>query len=335
MQAVTIAAPFGLDHLPVVERPDPGAPGPGQIRVRLQASSLNFHDLSVVTGIMKTPDGRIPMSDGAGVVEAVGDGVGEFAVGDAVVSTFFPKWLTGDAPLGDFSTSPGDGIDGFACDVAVAAATSFTPVPKDYTAAEAATLTTAGITAWRALIVNGQLKPGETVLLLGTGGVSIFALQIAHAMGATVIITSSSDEKLERAKALGADHLINYRQDEKWARTVSEITNGRGVDHIVEVGGAGTLSQSIRAIRVGGHISLIGVLAGVAGNIPTAALMAKQARMQGLIAGSRQHQIEMVRGFEGLGIKPVIDKSFALDDIAKAFALMQSGGHFGKIALTY
>jgi len=335
MKAVHIAEPFGLDHLPIATQADPGDPGPGQIRVRIHASSLNFHDLSVVTGIMKAPSGRIPMSDGAGVVEAVGAGVGEFAVGDHVVSTFFPQWLTGEAPIGDFSTTPGDGVDGFAREVVVAGSTAFTQAPKGYSHAEAATLTTAGLTAWRALIVNGQLKPGDSVLLLGTGGVSIFALQIAKAMGATVIITSSSDEKLARAKLLGADHLINYRQNEKWAKTVGEITSGRGVDHVVEVGGPGTLAGSIRAVRVGGHIALIGVLTGIAGPVPTAALMAKQARLEGLIVGSRQHQNDMVRGIEAMGLKPVIDKSFPLEEISAAFTMMQAGGHFGKIALEF
>ncbi|GAA0543673.1 NADPH:quinone reductase-like Zn-dependent oxidoreductase [Rhizomicrobium palustre] len=335
MKAIQALEPFGLDQLKPVELADPGQPGAGQIRVRVHASSLNYHDLSVVSGIMKTPSGRIPMSDGAGVVEAVGDGVTAFKAGDHVVSTFFPFWLNGPVPIGDFSTTPGDGVDGYAREVVVGPAQGFTLAPKGYSHAEAATLTTAGLTAWRALVVNGQLKAGETVLLLGTGGVSIFALQFAKAMGAEVIITSSSDEKLARAKALGADHLINYRSNEKWAKAVVDVTGGRGADHVVEVGGAGTLSQSIRAVKVGGHISLIGVLTGVQGPVPTAALMAKQARLEGLIVGSRQHQIEMVRAIETIGLKPVIDKSFALNDISAAFELMQKGGHFGKIALEF
>lgn len=323
----------GLDGLQMVDMPDPGQPGPGQIRVRIHASSLNWHDLAVVNGTMTAADGRIPMSDGAGVIEAVGEGVDEFAIGDHVVSTFFPDWHDGEPPIADFSTTPGDGIDGFAREVVVASARGFTRAPAGYSHAEAATLTTAGLTAWRALVVNGGIKAGDSVLVLGTGGVSIFALTFAKAMGANVIVTSSSDEKLARAKALGADHLINYRRDSNWGNTVRELTRGRGVDHVVEVGGAGTLSQSIEAARIGGHIALIGVLTGVAGEVPTFMLMARQQRLHGLIVGSRRQQQDMVRAIEATGIRPVIDRSFPLASIADAFRLQESGGHFGKIAL--
>jgi len=333
MKAIRLRRPGGLDQLELVTLPDPGQPGPGAIRVRLHASSLNYHDLAVVSGHMPADDGRIPMSDGAGVVEAVGPGVTEFVPGDHVVSTFFPTWLNGDPTIADFSTTPGDGVDGYAREVVVMPWTAFTRAPQGYSHAEAATLTTAGLTAWRALIVNGGLRAGDTVLVLGTGGVSIFALQYAKAMGATVIATSSSDEKLERARQLGADHLVNYRREENWGQRVLELTHGRGVDHVVEVGGPGTLAQSITATRVGGHIALIGILTGLGGPVPTVALMARQQRLQGLIVGSRQHQVDMVRAIEATGIKPVIEKSFALSDIAEAFSLQRSGGHFGKIVL--
>jgi NADPH:quinone reductase-like Zn-dependent oxidoreductase len=335
MKAIVLHQPGGLDRLEVVERDDPGAPGAGEIRVRLHASSLNFHDLAVVSGRIPADEGRIPMSDGAGVVEAVGEGVTEFAVGSRVVSCFFPGWLDGAPTIGDFSTTPGDGVDGYARERIVRPATWFTPAPLGYSHAEAATLTTAGLTAWRALVDHGRLKAGDNVLVLGTGGVSIFALQFAKAMGATVIVTSSSDEKLERARQLGADHLINYRRDEEWSARVLEFTEGRGVDHVVEVGGPGTLAQSIEACRVGGHIALIGVLTGVAGPIPTARLMRRQQRLQGLIVGSRRQQLDMVRGIEALGLRPVIDRSFPLEAIAEAFRLQQGGGHFGKICLAY
>lgn len=335
MQAIRLRHPAGLDQLELVDLPDPGQPGAGEIRVRLHASSLNYHDLAVVSGYMPADDGLIPMSDGAGVVEAVGPGVSEFAPGDHVVSTFFPTWLNGDPPIADFSTTPGDGVDGYAREFVVAPWTAFTRAPQGYSHAEAATLTTAGLTAWRALVVNGGLRAGDTVLVLGTGGVSVFALQIAKAMGATVIATSSSDEKLERARQLGADHLVNYRREQNWGERVRELTHGRGVDHVVEVGGPGTLAQSITATRIGGHIALIGVLTGLGGPVPTAALMARQQRLQGLIVGSRQHQIELVRAVEATGIKPVIDRSFALSEIAEAFELQRSGGHFGKIVLEF
>lgn len=335
MKVVTVRSPGGLDKLELNERRAPGEPGPGEIHVRIHASSLNFHDYSVVSGVMPTEDGRIPMSDGAGVVEAVGEGVDEFAVNDAVVSTFFPTWLDGSARIGNFATTPGDGVDGYARERVVRPASWFTRVPKGYSHAEAATLTTAGLTAWRALIVNGGLKAGDTVLPLGTGGVSIFALQFAKLMGARVIATSSSDEKMARLKALGAEHTINYKTEANWGRRVKELTDGRGVDHVIEVGGAGTLPQSIDAVCIGGHIALIGVLTGVAGEVPTARLMAKQARLQGLIVGSRTQQQEMVRGIEVSGLRPVIDRSFPLDQIGDAFRHEAAGQHFGKICLEF
>ena len=334
MKAITLRQPGGLDQLQRVELADPGAPGPGEIRVRIHASSLNFHDLGVVTGRLPSADGRIPMSDGAGVVEAIGEGVSEFAVGDAVVSTFFPTWLDGGPTLSDFKTVPGDGVDGYARECVVHPAHWFTHEPRGYSHEEAATLTTAGLTAWRALVVDRQLKAGDTVLVLGTGGVSIFALQFAKRMGATVIATSSSDEKLERVRTLGADHTINYRRDTDWAAKVLEYTNGRGVDQVIEVGGADTLTQSIRACRTGGHIALIGVLAGVVGQVPTVELMLRHQTLQGLIVGSRSQQRDMVRAIEATGIKPVIDRTFALEDIAEAFAHQAAGKHFGKLCLS-
>lgn len=335
MKAIRLEHPSRLETMRLIDQPDPREPGPGEIRVRLHASSLNYHDLGVVTGKMPEARASIPMSDGAGIVEAVGPGLTEFAAGDQVVSTFFPQWLDGEPTLADFSTTPGDGIDGYAREVAVVPATAFTRAPRGYSHAEAATLTTAGLTAWRALVVNGGLKAGDTVLTLGTGGVSIFAVQLAKSMGATVVVTSSSEEKLNRVRELGADYLINYRQEPQWARRVLEITRGRGVDHVIELGGVGTLPQSIEAARVGGHIALIGVLTGVSGPVPMAASMRRQQRIQGLIVGSRQHQTEFVRALEATGIKPVIDRSFALSDIAEAFRLQKAGGHFGKIALEF
>ncbi|AOL19064.1 NAD(P)-dependent alcohol dehydrogenase [Xanthomonas citri pv. malvacearum] len=335
MQAIRLRHPAAIASLQSVALPDPGQPARGQIRVRLHASSLNFHDLGVVLGQMPTADGRIPMSDGAGVVEAVGPEVDEFAVGDHVVSTFFPQWLDGEPLHAGFATTPGDGVDGYARSAVVADARAFTHAPRGYSHAEAATLTTAGVTAWRALAVNGGLKAGDSVLVLGTGGVSIFALQLAKATGARVIATSSSDEKLEKVRALGADHVINYRQHPEWSAQVLDITEGRGVDHVVEVGGPGTLTQSIRAARVGGHIALIGVLTGAGGPVPTAEMMGRQQRLQGLVVGSRKHQQDLVRALDSLPLRPVIDRSFALDEIGEAFALQKSGGHLGKIALEF
>jgi NADPH:quinone reductase-like Zn-dependent oxidoreductase len=335
MKAMILQAPIGLDTLTLTEQADPGQPGPGEIRVALHGSTLNFHDLGVATGRMGAAPGRIPLADGAGTIEAIGAGVTEFAVGDLVVSCFFPVWQDGTATIGDFAGTPGDGIDGFARETVVLPATAFTLAPKGYDAVEAAAITTAGLTAWRALVGDGALKPGDTVLLLGTGGVSIWALQIAKLIGARVAITSSSDAKLERARSLGADFTVNYKQTQDWGRAVRDWTGGGGVDHVVEVGGPATLVQSIEAVRVGGHISLIGVLTGGSGDVPTAALMAKQARLQGLIVGSRRQQRDFVQALDASGIRPVIDRRFPLEQLADAFRYETGASHFGKIGIEW
>lgn len=333
MRAVRLRAPASLDNLTLTDLADPGQPGPGEIRVRLAASSLNFHDYAVVAGMIPAADGRIPMSDGAGVVEAVGEGVTQFAVGDPVVSIFFPDWIDGAPPTSAFTRVPGDGIDGYARDVVVTPDHWFTRVPAGYSAAEAATLTCAGLTAWRALFVDDTIRPGSTVLVQGSGGVSIFALQFAKAAGARVIATSSSDDKLARLKDLGADELINYKAVPAWGAKAMELTGGRGVDCVVEIGGAGTLDQSMIATRVGGHVALIGVLAGFAGPVQTALLMAKNLRVQGLTVGSRQQQLDMIAGIEANAIRPVISDHFPLEGLADAFRHQAANKHFGKIVV--
>lgn len=333
MRAVRLRAPASLDNLTLTDLADPGQPGPGEIRVRLAASSLNFHDYAVVAGMIPAADGRIPMSDGAGVVEAVGEGVTQFAVGDPVVSIFFPDWIDGAPPTSAFTRVPGDGIDGYARDVVVTPDHWFTRVPAGYSAAEAATLTCAGLTAWRALFVDDAIRPGSTVLVQGSGGVSIFALQFAKAAGARVIATSSSDDKLARLKDLGADELINYKAVPAWGAKAMELTGGGGVDCVVEIGGAGTLDQSMIATRVGGHVALIGVLAGFAGPVQTALLMAKNLRVQGLTVGSRQQQLDMIAGIEANAIRPVISDHFPLEGLADAFRHQAANKHFGKIVV--
>ncbi|MGN6594576.1 zinc-dependent alcohol dehydrogenase family protein [Sphingopyxis terrae] len=333
MRAVRLRAPASLDNLTLTDLADPGQPGRGEIRVRLAASSLNFHDYAVVAGMIPAADGRIPMSDGAGVVEAVGEGVTQFAVGDPVVSIFFPDWIDGAPPTSAFTRVPGDGIDGYARDVVVTPDHWFTRVPAGYSAAEAATLTCAGLTAWRALFVDDAIRPGSTVLVQGSGGVSIFALQFAKAAGARVIATSSSDDKLARLKDLGADELINYKAVPAWGAKAMELTGGRGVDCVVEIGGAGTLDQSMIATRVGGHVALIGVLAGFAGPVQTALLMAKNLRVQGLTVGSRQQQLDMIAGIEANAIRPVISDHFPLEGLADAFRHQAANKHFGKIVV--
>jgi NADPH:quinone reductase-like Zn-dependent oxidoreductase len=259
--------------------------------------------------------------------------VHEFAVGDHVVSTFFPDWLDGQTQAAGFGRVPGDGIDGYAREQVTMPATAFTHAPRGYSHAESATLTTAGVTAWRALMEDGALKPGETVLVQGTGGVSIFALQFAKLAGARVIATSSSDEKLTRLKALGADALINYRNDPEWGRTARKLTDGRGVDHVIEVGGPSTLVQSMLASRVGGHIAVIGVLSGVDSQLPLNLALTRQLRLQALLVGNRRQQQDMIRALETSGLRPVIDSHFPLEEIVAAFRHQESGRHFGKIVL--
>jgi NADPH:quinone reductase-like Zn-dependent oxidoreductase len=331
MRAMTVRTPATLDTLTPVTLPDVAAPQPGEIAVRLYASSLNFHDYLVVNGSIPVDDHRIPLSDGAGEVVAIGIGVTDFAVGDRVVSIFHTRWLAGHLPEPNFRRVPGDHIDGYARAAVVTPAEWFTRAPHGYSHAEAATLTCAGVTAWRALVTDGPTIAGQTVLVQGSGGVSVFALQFAKAMGATVIATSSSDAKLERLRALGADHVINYRSVPDWGRAAFDLTGG--VDRVIEIGGPGTLPQSIDAIGIGGHIALIGVLTGTAGEIPTARLMGKQGRLQGVSVGSRRDQRDMVAAIDVLGLRPVIDRSFPLEELAAAFRYQESGAHLGKIGI--
>ena len=333
MKAMRLNGSGGLERLRAVEMDEPGAPQAGEILVRLHASSLNYHDYLVALGTIPTADGLIPLSDGAGIVEGIGEGVAEFAVGDHVVSCFFPEWQNGEPVASGFATTPGDGVDGYARQRVVRPAQWFTRAPRNYRHSEAATLPTAALTAWRALVDHGPVKAGETVLALGTGGVSLFALQFAKMMGARAIVTSSLDEKLARARALGADHTINYRQYPNWEEQVLDWTDGRGADHVIEVGGPGTLPQSISACRIGGHIELIGVLTGFAGPVPTVALMTRQVRLQGVTVGNRRQQIEMIRALDANDVKPVIDRTFPLQELAEAFRYEASGAHFGKICI--
>jgi NADPH:quinone reductase-like Zn-dependent oxidoreductase len=331
MKAIQSNLPATLDSLLLADIADAPAPGPGEISVRIHACSLNFHDYAVVKGLVPAADKLIPMTDGAGEVTAIGEGVTEFAVGDNVISMFFPDWQEGRPPMSGFDTVPGHGVDGFAREAITAPICWFTHAPNGYSHAEAATLPCAALTAWRGLVVEGGLKAGDTVLVQGSGGVSIFALQFAKAMGARVIATSSSNEKLERLKALGADDLINYKETPEWGAAVVGLTGGVGVDHVVEVGGAGTLEQSMIAARLGGHISMIGVLAGFAGPVMTMPIMVRHLRVIGISVGSRQHQRDMVAAINMIGIRPVMDKHFPLAQLADAFRYQETGAHFGKI----
>ncbi|MET0239058.1 MAG: NAD(P)-dependent alcohol dehydrogenase [Sphingobium sp.] len=332
-KAMRIMHPASLDtiHLDSVEA---AAPGPGEIRVRVRAASLNFRDGLVVNGFFPAKDGIIPLSDGAGEVVDVGEGVTGFGPGDAVVSLFHPAWEGGHIEKAQLVGTPGGPADGFACELVTRPASHFTRAPAGLSHAESATLTCAGVTAWRAVVTDGQVKPGATVLVLGTGGVSLFALQFAKAAGATVIATSSSAQKLEKLRALGADHVLDYRATPKWGEAVLNLTGGLGADHVIEVGGPHTMAQSLVAARTGGHLAIIGAVGGFdIDTIPFAIIQAKRLRLQGVTVGSRADQIAMVRAIEANGIRPVVDRSFPLEGLADAFRYMQAGGHFGKIVV--
>lgn len=337
MKAVTLKAPGGLENIIVSEIADPGRPGKGEIRVAIKASSLNYHDLIVASGQFPTQDGRILLSDGAGVVEEVGEGVEAFSVGDHVVSTFFPVWPAGKPTpaVGGFAHTPGDGIDGMASEYVVRPENAFTHAPKGWSHTESATITTSALTAWRALVTDSQLKAGETVLVQGTGGVSIAALQIAKAMGARVIATSSSDEKLAVVRELGADETINYKTTPEWGDKVLELTQGFGVDHVVEVGGPATLHESLKSVKVGGHIAQIGILSGDEAAVSILSLLAKQVQIKGVIVASRQDQTDFVKALEVMNRKPVIDRTFKYEALSEAFAYQQSGAHLGKICVEW
>ena len=330
MRAMVLDGGAGLENLKLAQRPSP-EPGPGEVVVRLSAASINYRDLATVT-MMAPSRPLIPLSDGAGVVEAVGDGVTRVRAGDLVMPSFFPHWIAG-RPTPQRLAALGGALDGVACEAIAITAEGVTRAPTGWDAAESATLPCAAVTARRGLIVEGKLTPGETVLVQGTGGVSIFALQFAKLAGARVIVTSSSDEKLERAKAMGADATINYRQTPDWATAARELTGGRGVDHVVEVGGADTFQQSIRACALGGSIAVIGVLSGFVKDLNVAAMFGGNLHINGITVGSREHVEQMVSAIEIAKLKPVIDRRFPLEQLPQALALMQAGGHFGKVVI--
>ena len=264
----------------------------------------------------------------------MGEGVSQIAVGDAVVSTFHPTWLDGHIDRVELNNGPGGPAHGFACAEATRPFTHFTRAPANLSPVEAASLTCAGVTAWRAIVTDGQVKPGTHVVVLGTGGVSLFALQLAKAAGARVIATTSSADKVERLKALGADHVIDYKRTENWGEAVLALTGGLGAEHVIEVGGPYTMKQSVIATRTGGHIALIGAVGGFdIDTMPFAMVQAKRLRLQAVTVGSRRDQIDLVRAIETHGIRPVVDSTFPLERLADAFRHLQSGKHFGKICI--
>lgn len=324
---------FGIENLQLVEREMP-SPKESEIVVKFYAASLNYRDLLMIKGLynpkLKMP--LVPFSDGAGEVVEVGREVTSFKVGDRVCPIFMPQWLSGEIDFYKKKTARGGETDGCLREYGVFSETELVTIPENLSLEAASTLPCAAVTAWNALVVAGRIKAGDVVLVQGTGGVSIFALQFAKAMGATVIITSSSDEKLARAAEIGADHLINYRQENDWDKKVLEITEKRGVDHVIEVGGAGTIQKSLNCVRVGGHIAVIGILAAGEGLNPLPVLM-KAVRMNGIFVGSREMFEDMNRMIAQHQIKPMVDKVFAFEDVRNALEYMENGSHFGKIVV--
>lgn len=334
MKAFQITGTDGLESLRKVELPVP-EPQAGEVRVRVRAVSLNYRDYMNVMGIkgVTGPVPRVPCSDGAGEVEAVGAGVTGWAPGDRVVVPFMPSWLDGGFTQAHAAKALGGAVDGMLREQAVIPAASLLAVPGRLSFEEAATLPCAAVTAWDALIVRGSLRAGETVLVLGTGGVSVFALQIAKLHGARVLAVTSSDEKAEKLRTLGADAVHNYKQDAEWDAWAMAQTGGLGVDKVVEIGGPETLNRSIRACRFGGHIALIGVLTGTSGEVQTVQILRKAIRLDGIYVGSRAMFADMLECIEKHQVRPVIDSVFSFDQAREAFRRIESGAHFGKIVI--
>jgi NADPH:quinone reductase-like Zn-dependent oxidoreductase len=333
MRAYRLTKAGDIDGLAEVDLPMP-KPAHGQILVKVAACSLNYRDLAIVLGRYRAPSkaNLIPLSDGAGEVVEVGDGVTRFKAGDRVAGCFFQRWSGGRPELDTQASAVGGAIDGMLAQYVVLEEDGAVHLPAHLSLEEGATLPCAGVTAWHAVVEHGRTIAGDRVLVQGTGGVSIFALQFARALGAEVVVTSSSDEKLKRAKALGATHLINYKTMPDWDKAALDLTAGQGVDHVVEVGGAGTFVRSLNAIRLNGSISLIGVLAGAA-DINPMLILAKRASVQGISVGSRQMFEAMNRAITANGLKPVVDKAFPFAETKAAYRHLQSAQHFGKVVI--
>ncbi len=333
MKAYRLQTFGGPESLKLEGLPSP-EPGIGQVLVRVRAASLNFRDLMVSRGVynpkLKLP--LIPLSDGAGEVAAVGEGVTRFRVGDRVVASFMPGWTEGPPTELKVRSALGGEVDGMLAEEVVLPETGLLPIPAHLSFEEAATLPCAAVTAWNAIVETGGIRPGDSVLVQGTGGVSIFALQFARLAGARVIATSSSDSKLARLVEMGASEVINYRTTPAWDKPVRQLTGGIGADMIVEVGGAGTLPLSTRAIKLGGYIALIGVLTG-AGDFNPIPLLMRNIRLQGIFVGSVGMFASMLKAIEVSQLRPVVDRVFPFDQAVDALKYLESGAHFGKVAI--
>jgi NADPH:quinone reductase-like Zn-dependent oxidoreductase len=334
MKLFEIRDAFGLDNLKPAERPTP-EPRPDEVLIRIRAVSLNYRDLLVVQGKynprMKLP--RIPLSDGAGEIVSVGAEVTGWKPGDRVVVPFFPAWLDGELTAPGAASALGGDIDGMLCEFTTVHANALLPIPDHLSFEQAATLPCAAVTAWHGLFVAGKLQPGQTILLIGTGGVSLFGLQFGKIAGANIILISSSDAKLERARAMGAHHTINYKSMPDWEKEIHKITGGRGVDVTLEVGGTGTLSKTLKATRYAGHVSLIGVLSGISGDVQIGPILHKSITVRGIYVGSRAMFESMNRTISQHKIEPVIDHVFDFEQSPDAFRHLESAQHFGKIVI--
>jgi len=332
MKAYELQAREGFDALTLVDRPAQEL-GPTKVRVRVRAVSLNFRDLGMARGARKRSRPVVPVSDGAGEVIAVGEKVNRRKVGDRVAANFFPTWIDGELGETHHANALGGSIDGMLREEVVLDEQAWVTIPEHLSFEEAATLPCAGVTAWNALFEAARLQPGDTVLVQGTGGVSIFALQLARAAGATVILTSSSDAKRERARLLGAAHTIDYRATPAWGEAARNWTGGRGVDIGIEVGGPGTFDQTVAALRFGGTVSILGVLTGTKGEINTYAVFYKVARIHGVYVGSVRMFEALNRALEAATLQPIIDQVFPFEEARAAYEHLASGAHFGKVVI--
>lgn len=337
MRVFQVQDDWSMAHLQLAERPEPAA-GPGQVLLQMKAASLNYRDLLVpkrgygaLTGTLPL----IPVSDGVGVVVAVGDGVTRLRVGDRVCPTMIQGWIAGEATAERLRRTLGGPLDGVMAEFMAVDAEGVVKVPPHLSDEEAATLPCAALTAWSAIVTEGRVRAGDTVLVQGCGGVSLFALQFAKLQGARVVVISSRDERLDRARALGADIAINYTATPAWGRAAREQAGGDGVDHVVEVGGAATLPQTLRAVRTGGAISLIGVVAGGRGEVNMGPIVTRQIRLQGITVGSRDGFEAMLRAVEQHRLRPVVDRVYGFDELHPALDYLASGAQFGKICIRH
>ena len=336
MRAIELRDGFGLEHLGIVERPDP-TPGRGELLLRMRAASLNYRDLLTVQGHYnpKQPLPLIPCSDGVGDVAAVGDGVERLSEGDRVIPIFAQRWISGAPTRDRLRSTLGGPLDGTLAEYVLLSEQGVAHAPGHLEDAEAASLPCSAVTAWNALVGDNPVKAGDTVLVQGTGGVSIFALQLAQLLGARVIATSSNEEKIERVKRLGAWETLNYRDQPEGGKIVRRMTGGEGVDRVIEVGGAETLTQSLNAVAIGGQISLIGNLSGAKLQLNIIPIFMRQVRLQGILVGHRESLEEMNRAIEAHAMRPVIDRVFPFAETREAFEYIKTGRHFGKVCIRF